>query len=295
MKRMMLKQGKRREKDTDRVGKAGEKETGAENRKKIVEEIMRENGGEFSGLVRYFSELRLLKGVPFSYLVPDEAFLPPESIRFFYLDENWLDAFNNGAMSVGRAGREDASIDAEYFGTAAEEATRQLSRPRFERMHRNHRRTKTLCDVVSQERFGFLIRSELVGKWKALEVFGYQEERQLPILRMESLSSEVLLCIFDGTPEQVVISEPKTGLRFGAPDHTGVITLRNPSDTDAFGTLLEGVTVDLNGYTDENGRLHASDLAGEIQKKLGNAVGSGMFAFELIAVARRAEFYRGGE
>lgn len=254
-----------------------------------------EVNGEMEQVVRYLSELRLLKGIPFSYLVPDEKLLPPESIRFFQVDENWLDALTNGAISVGRSGSGDASVDENFLEPANKEATRQLSRVRFERMHRNHRRTKRAAAVSSAQRGGFLLRSELVGKWKALEVFGYQEKRQLPLLRMESLTSEILICIFDGTPDEVVISEPKTGLRFGAPDHTGVITLRSTEDTEAFGTVLEGVQVDLNAYTDANGRLHAAQLSQELQKKLGDTIRSSQFAFELIAVARRAEFYRGGE
>ena len=37
----------------------------------------------------WLARLRLLKGVPFPHLVPDEAMLPPESVRFFQLDFNW--------------------------------------------------------------------------------------------------------------------------------------------------------------------------------------------------------------
>lgn len=262
------------------------------NEKKI---LLQEVGEELGNMVHYFSELRLLKGIPFSYLVPDENLLPPESIRFFCVDENWLDALINGAMSIGRTTKDEADTDAGYMEIAGPEATRQLGKIRFERMHRNHRKTGAPNDVVSAERAGFLVRSELVGKWKALEVFGYQENRQLEILRLESLTDEILLCIFDGVPDEIVISEPKTGLRFGAPDHTGVITLRSTEDTDAFGTPLEGKQVDLNKYTDANGRLHASQLAAEMSKELGSAVKASQFAFELIAAARRAEFYRGGE
>ena len=45
--------------------------------------------------------LRLLEQVPFCYLVPDSLLLPPESIRFFYVDRNWTDALIQGALSVG--------------------------------------------------------------------------------------------------------------------------------------------------------------------------------------------------
>ena len=53
-------------------------------------------------LATWLSRLRLLHGVPFQYLVPDEALLPPESIRFFTLDAAWIDTLTDGALSIGR-------------------------------------------------------------------------------------------------------------------------------------------------------------------------------------------------
>lgn len=44
----------------------------------------------------------LLYGVPFSYIVPDERMLPPDSIRFFSLDPLWIKSLLEGACSVGR-------------------------------------------------------------------------------------------------------------------------------------------------------------------------------------------------
>src|SRR6185437_10309358 len=55
------------------------------------------------------AHLRLLVGVPFDYLVPDERLLPDESIRFFYLDRSWTDRLVDGAIAVGKIGtREQA-------------------------------------------------------------------------------------------------------------------------------------------------------------------------------------------
>ena len=39
--------------------------------------------------------------MPFVHLIVDERMLPPESIRFFYVDGNYLDALCDGAASVG--------------------------------------------------------------------------------------------------------------------------------------------------------------------------------------------------
>src|SRR5215471_9154883 len=57
----------------------------------------------------FLAHLRLLVGVPFDYLVPDERLLPDESIRFFYLDRSWTDRLVDGAIAVGKIGtREQA-------------------------------------------------------------------------------------------------------------------------------------------------------------------------------------------
>ncbi len=57
----------------------------------------------------FLAHLRLLVGVPFDYLVPDERLLPDESIRFFYIDRSWTDRLVDGAIAVGKIGtREQA-------------------------------------------------------------------------------------------------------------------------------------------------------------------------------------------
>lgn len=54
-------------------------------------------------ITQWLSQLRLLKGVPFNYLVPYEAMLPTESMRFFYIDSNWIQSLLDGACSIGSA------------------------------------------------------------------------------------------------------------------------------------------------------------------------------------------------
>ena len=242
----------------------------------------------------YAAELRLLKNVPFSYLIADKTLLPPESIRFFYLDENWLNALTDGALSIGRVSGSDAELDSRYLEAITNEAIERLHRPRFKKMHINHRSFKNAVSVASEIRTGFMLRSELVNKWKALEVFGYSDEKPIGILRMESLTSEILLCIFDGELTRLVVSQPKTGLRFGAPDKSGIISIRNVNDTDDFGAPT-GKTTNLKDFTEPNGRLRAADLAKDFQSKLGSTVTSPQFAFEMIAVAKRAEFLQEGK
>ena len=55
----------------------------------------------WDSVVSWLTKLRLLEGVPFNYVVPSEEMLPNESIRFFHMDRNWLDAMVDGALSTG--------------------------------------------------------------------------------------------------------------------------------------------------------------------------------------------------
>src|SRR3984885_3921005 len=53
-------------------------------------------------LVDWLTKLKLLYGIPFNYLVPDEQFLPMETLRFFQVDPDWINSLTDGALSVGR-------------------------------------------------------------------------------------------------------------------------------------------------------------------------------------------------
>ena len=51
-------------------------------------------------LVEWIARLVLLYPVPFHYLVPNHSLLPSESLRFFHLDDNWINALIDGAFSI---------------------------------------------------------------------------------------------------------------------------------------------------------------------------------------------------
>lgn len=241
------------------------------------------------------SELLLLKDLPFAYIIPDEKLLPPESIRFFYLDENWLKAFTDGAISIGRVCDIDAFIDGKYFEFIVNTAIKRLAKSRFKTMHPNHRTKLSARETSGKSKTGFLLRSELVSKWKGIEIFGYNDNTQLEILRMVSITNEIIICIFDDELSKVVISEPKTALRFGTSDNKGVIILRDLSDDENFGKPLSDKKINLSDFTQSNGKINVLDLAKTMQDILEIPIRSSQFAFELISVAKRAEFLKGGE
>jgi hypothetical protein len=143
----------------------------------------------------WFADLTLLHGVPFSYLVPDERMLPLESIRFFCLDQRWIECLLDGAFSVGRAMLTDHQRDQNHATGKAKSLVRNPH------------------DLVT----GLLLRSDVVTGWPGLLVDwdnGENNETKLP-LRMERLSKNVLLCLFAGKVAAVNIHQKPETLHFG--------------------------------------------------------------------------------
>ena len=140
----------------------------------------------------WFNNLSLLKGVPFNYLVPDERMLPPESIRFFLMDNAWIDCLLDGAFSIGRVTSSDYAQDQSNENNPAANPHQQTS--------------------------GFLLRSDVVSGWPGLlvDAFGSADRTdQLECLRTERLSKNVLLCLFAGVVELVEIHLQPETLHFG--------------------------------------------------------------------------------
>ncbi len=120
----------------------------------------------------WFKRLSLLEGVPFNYLVPDERMLPLESIRFFQLDWLWIECLLDGAFSIGRVTAADHRRDAAHDTSPAANPHAKVS--------------------------GALMRSEVVSGWPGLLVDGFNGAKKLKLLRMDRLSANVLLCLFEG-------------------------------------------------------------------------------------------------
>lgn len=78
----------------------------------LTDDSAEKNEELLNQMVHWLSRLRVLEGAPFRYLTPSEEMLPNESIRFFHVDRNWLDALVDGAISVGRLGSRESNFDA---------------------------------------------------------------------------------------------------------------------------------------------------------------------------------------
>jgi hypothetical protein len=138
----------------------------------------------------WFNNLSELEGVPFNYLVPDQRMLPTEAIRFFYVDGLWVDCLLDGAYSIGRATTADYELDQSQEENPASSPYQELT--------------------------GVLLRSEVVSGWPGLLLDGYSaDSARLNLLRMDRLSENVLLCLFEGEVFSVSIHQKPETLHFG--------------------------------------------------------------------------------
>jgi hypothetical protein len=195
-----------------------------------VEDKVDPSGVVPADIVRFLARLRLLEGVPFSYLVPDAALLPLETIRFFYVDRNWLDALVQGALSAGTVNSADRAKLAELYPIVRSEVDVA------ERLVRMKDADAPAVDAegrpigAAAPITGFLMRSGIVSGWPNLHVRAYSTDTRpddqtipdmdtspdrLRLLRVERLAPAVLLVLFDGVPAVVHVEEPRSGIQFG--------------------------------------------------------------------------------
>lgn len=150
-------------------------------------------------LIEFLTDVRLLRRIPLSYLVPDAKLLPPESIRFFYVNQMWVDRVIDGVVSNTNLGTVDF-----HRSLTVLQAIREQAKP------------------AAGQMTGMLIRSELVRRWPRMTVRAFSNtnakldaESNVPVLRNEPISRDVYIALFDGVPVRVHLREPFDGVRFG--------------------------------------------------------------------------------
>lgn len=173
--------------------------------------------GILAQIVAWLAQIALLQGVPFDALVPHPRLLPAESIRFFYLDANWIDSLLDGALSIGVHSSRDIQLD-------------RLTRPSLKRqVHRAlgygpeiRRGLRGAAPPPATPRpAGFLLRSAVVADWPGLEVQAWSAaDASTPMvpLRLDRVASGVLIAIYPDVPVTLQFNEPSEGLVCGVED-----------------------------------------------------------------------------
>lgn len=172
--------------------------------------------------ITFLSQLRLLIGVPFEYLVPDPRLLPNESIRFFHLDRSWTDRLVDGVIAVGKIGTREQA----HHQSAAPAITSGLDKAEANVRAGQQNVDRGAPPAAAPPITGFLLRSAAVAGWPGMEVRGYDVSgNKLTMLRLERLAPAVMLALFAGIATRIELEEPHHGIQFGATVEAGALVV----------------------------------------------------------------------
>jgi len=172
----------------------------------------------------WVGRLKLLYGVPFNYLVPDMEMLPMESIKFFHCDTTWLSYLADGALSIGRSASADHINDEVHLPRLKLLSRKSIKAERGRALghlsvHLNEKESHLLNaepNKASETITGFLLRSGVVKDWEGLQVAAFgANDVPCQLLRMDHLSPNVLLCMYEGVVTRIRINEHPEVLHFG--------------------------------------------------------------------------------
>lgn len=199
---------------------------------------------------QFLGRMGMLKGVPTEYLLPSPHYLAAGEnsggvIKFFYIDREWMACMLDGALSVG--GSEDRSVllakamagnyvadvyAAEMkeqlkaqmdYNYAPDEYADELKR-RLGATGVRMREDGRVLPSDAQNKWsytGFVLRSPLVKGWEGIEItaLGRKDSNNdvtaLEVIRREKVGADILLCICEGTIEQVDIVQPPESFAMG--------------------------------------------------------------------------------
>lgn len=150
------------------------------------------NFGEISELESvidsWLTELIHLKKVPFHYLMPHSQLLEDESIRFFQLDEYWMRALYEGAISPG-------------------------SGPTYK-----------MNPAISEKRSGFVLRSALVAGWPDIHLTARDSSgKQLQTVQQIMFAPDTILYLVKGLIAKVEVIQKPESVHFTPFDQVGTL------------------------------------------------------------------------
>ncbi|WP_224371860.1 hypothetical protein [Hyalangium versicolor] len=183
-----------------------------------------EEPGMPEAVSQWLGDLATLKGLPFSYLIPDERVLPAEGLRLVRVDPVWVDCLLDGAYSIGRV------TEADWEEDRASRSRRGLGE-------------------VPRELSGFVMRSAVVAGYPNLLVEAYAQREEdvgsipaegMNAVRVDSLADDVLIGLFEGELKTVDFFQAPEGLSFGLDvrEDTSSAFTKNLRDRSGSGTEL---------------------------------------------------------
>ena len=195
-------------------------------------------------LIEWIARLAMLYPAPFHYLVPHQSLLPSESLRFFHLDDNWVDALVDGAFSIAvrNVGNKRSALRSDLQSS--------LSKIVYQyrlRLQGKNPEWDPSESYMKTPKSGFLLRSRVVAGWPGVEVIAKTnapDDPNIPkILRFDQIAEGVLFCLVRGTIQEVTFREPREGITFGVGSN-GKLSSKSGKTVDVKKDLLRSGSPD---------------------------------------------------
>ncbi|KAF2257915.1 hypothetical protein CC78DRAFT_622237 [Lojkania enalia] len=165
-----------------------------------------ENSTDWAAIHKWITDKLYLADIPAHILFPDPSFIPEESIRFFHIDDAWMDCLIDGALSVGNHLENDddqiknaiKALYNVYLSTTVPETAIKPQIP---------------C-------FGFILRSQIVKvNWNTS---GDSKEQRASVCQWIRPDDHSLICLLDRPPEELA------GYNDEHPDRGGIVLSQPP-------------------------------------------------------------------
>ncbi|OOC61611.1 hypothetical protein [Paenibacillus ihbetae] len=231
-------------------------------------------------LIGWLSQLCLLVNLPFHYLIPTESMLPDDSIRLFYVNPNWLQALVDGACSLGRNASLDLTHDQELIDAVISQIGKRMKAVRP--LLQSKSVTAKELDEEVQAIGGFLLRSPLVRGWRGLEFKALSSQgTPLRALRIELLSDDVLIGLFEGIPYTLELDQPPEGYFFGF-NHINGRYMKRLRNLDSGELLSESDSIEVAVQNEKMRTIDVYQTAKHMEAYFKKEITSAEFALQMI-------------
>jgi hypothetical protein len=154
-----------------------------------------------AALLDWVTSVRRLGSIPWPYLVPDQALVPNEGIRFILLDTTWTAQVIAGAFSIMSTTREGG-------GSVSDSLLARLA--------------AQLAAAVPADlpvRSGFVLRSSIVADWPDLGVLAWGDSaRTVPLnVTVTRRAPNLMFAVVDGLCQRIDLQLMPQGLGFSVP------------------------------------------------------------------------------
>ncbi|KAG4443039.1 hypothetical protein IFR05_001493 [Cadophora sp. M221] len=175
--------------------------------------ITGENNTDWAAILKWITDRLYLNNIPAHILFPDPTFIPEESLRFFYIDDTWMDCLLDGALSVGNHVEKDDDM--------VKTAIKQLY---------NLYLTTTVPNTTIKPQipsYGFILRSQIVKvmpdlritvNWNTID----DNDQRAKVCQWTRPDDHTLLCLLDRPPEELAKFDS------AHPDRSGIVLSQPP-------------------------------------------------------------------